>query len=257
MRLSGLVIAALLLVSTTLLAQHSSGGGSSSGGGYSGGSSHSSSGYSGGYSSSGSSHASSGGGSGSSRGSGSASSSSGRSSSGKVGSSAVRSANDRVRAGANVSTHDPKSPASVKPSLKPEKKSFVSFLRHPFKKSKPVATARFKRPPCRKEPCAVCPPGESRNGRGACGPSVVAGNVCQGGQSWNGFACGTQYWFNDCRDLANQLAAQERQMRGQNDPGQSLRHQLLQNQYEQCLRHFSLEPFGGYAFNDVQLLDVP
>jgi len=85
---------------------------------------------------------------------------------------------------------------------------------------------------------------------------VVANNMCRAGQSWNGFACGTQYWFNDCRALADQLAAQERQMRGQNDPGQSLRHQLLQNQYEQCLKRFSLLPFG-YAFNDARLLDVP
>jgi len=85
---------------------------------------------------------------------------------------------------------------------------------------------------------------------------VVASNVCRSGQSWNGFACGTQYWFNDCRALADQLAAQERQMRGQNDPGQSLRHQLLQNQYEQCLKRFSLLPFG-YAFNDARPLDVP
>jgi hypothetical protein len=149
-----------------------------------------------------------------------------------------------------VSAHDPKSPSNGKP----EKKSFASFLRHPFKKSMPVATAEFKRPPCGKKPCPVCPPGESRNGGGACG---VVNNVCSSGQSFNGFACGTQYWFDDCRALADQLAMQERQMREQNDPGQSLRYHLLQNQYEQCLSRFSLEPFGAYIFNDVRLLDVP
>ena len=71
----------------------------------------------------------------------------------------------------------------------PEKKSFFSRLRHPFK-PKPVKTAEFKRPPpCRKEPCAVCPPGESRNGKGACMAPVVAITQCQPGQTWNGGAC--------------------------------------------------------------------
>jgi hypothetical protein len=69
----------------------------------------------------------------------------------------------------------------------PEKKSFFSRLRHPFK-PKPVRTAEFKRPPpCRKEPCA-CPPGESRNGKGVCVAAVV-GNLCEPGQYWNGGAC--------------------------------------------------------------------
>jgi hypothetical protein len=68
----------------------------------------------------------------------------------------------------------------------PEKKSFFSRLRHPFK-PKPVRTAEFKRPPpCRKEPCA-CPPGESRNGKGVC--VVVVSNLCEPGQYWNGGAC--------------------------------------------------------------------
>jgi len=219
MRLSGLVIAAILLVSATLLAQHSSGGGSSSGG-----SSHG--GYSGGSSaSSASSHTSS-------------------ASASHVGSTG---------AAASHLSSSSKSP-SIKANAAPEKKSSRSFL-HPFRK--PVQSAEFKRPaPCRKGPCPICPPGESRNGNGACGPPVVASNVCRAGQTWNGFACGTQYWFNDCRALADQLAAQERQMRGQNDPGQSLRHQLLQNQYEQCLKRFSLRPFG-YAFNDALPLDIP
>jgi hypothetical protein len=72
-------------------------------------------------------------------------------------------------------------------SAPPEKKSFFSRLRHPFK-PKPVRTADFKRsPPCRKEPCA-CPPGESRNGKGVCAGTVVS-NLCEPGQYWNGGAC--------------------------------------------------------------------
>jgi hypothetical protein len=73
-------------------------------------------------------------------------------------------------------------------NAQPEKKGFFSRLRHPFK-PKPVRTAEFKRPPpCRKEPCAVCPRGESRNGRGVC-VAVVASDVCGPGQYWNGGVC--------------------------------------------------------------------
>jgi hypothetical protein len=132
---------------------------------------------------------------------------------------------------------------SAKVNAAPEKQGFRSFLRHPFKRPSPVQTVEFKRPaPCLKKPCALCPPGGSRNG-GAC---VVASNVCSAGQFWNGFACGsTQYRFNDdCRALLDELAAQQRQMRGQNDPGQSLRYQSLRQQYEQCLER---SRFHGYS----------
>jgi hypothetical protein len=221
MRLSGLVIATILLVSAALLAQHSSGGGSSSGG-----SSHG--GYSGGSSAS------------------SASSHTSIASASHIGSTSAASR--------QPSSFSKSPPANEKAS--PEKKNSRSFL-HPFRKPQPVQSAGFNRPaPCLKGKCPVCPPGESRRGTGACGPPVVANNMCRPGQSWNGFACGTQYWVSDCRTLADQLAAQERQMRGQNNPGQSLRHQLLQNQYEQCLKRYSFQPFG-YAFNDARLLDIP
>lgn len=210
MRLSGLVIAVILLFSTTLVAQHSSGGGGSSSGGHSGGSSssgssHSSSSSSGSYSSSSSSHVGSAGSTRSSPSSGSASSSV-RTDRAKADSSGSRPSKESAqidarpgpdaRPGSDVRARGPESPSGVKP----EKKSFVSFLRHPFKKSKPVAPAKFKRPPCRKEPCAVCPPG-SRHGRGGCVSPVIA-NECQAGQVWNGFGCGTQAWFNDCRALS-------------------------------------------------------
>ena len=216
MRLSRLVVAAVLLVSATLLGQHTSGAGGSSSGGSSSGASHSS--YSGGSSSSASSHNSS------------------------------SSASHVASTGAAASRLSP----STKENAAPEKKGFFSSLRHPFRK--PVRRAEFRRPVrCLKEPCAVCPPGKSSNGKGAC---VLASNVCPTGQFWNGFACGTQYWFNDCRALADQLAAERQQIRGRNDPGQSLRHRRLQEQYEDCLMRSRL-PFGAYAFNDARLLDTP
>jgi len=213
MRLSGLVLAALLLVSATLLAQHSSGGGGFSGshGGYSGGSGFSAS--------SAGSHSSSG------------------------------SASHVASTGSSSSKP---SSSSSKPATKENasqlKKSSWSLL-HPFRKSKSPQNAAFKRPaPCLKGLCTPCPPGEARNGKGAC---VLARNACSYGQSWNGFSCGLPYWSNDCDALAQQLASQRRQMQGQNDYGQSLRLRMLQDQYEQCLRRY-----GSYAFSSL-LLDTP
>jgi hypothetical protein len=141
----------------------------------------------------------------------------------------------------------------MKVNAAPERKGFFSSLRHPFRKPGPVQTAEFKRRPCRKEPCAVCPPGESRNG-GAC---VVLGSVCPAGLVWNGFACGSRYWLNDdCRALAEQLAEQQRQMRGQNDPGQSLRYQLLRQQYEQCLERYRFHGNSSASLFDDPLLGL-
>ncbi len=213
MRLSGLVIATILLVSATLvLAQHASGGGSSSGG-----SSHS--GYSGGGSSA-----------------SSTSSHTFNASASHVGSTG---------ASASHTASFPKS-STAKASAAPEKKSSRSVL-HPFRK--PVQTAEFKRPaPCLKGRCPVCPPGESRNGTGAC---VPANNVCATGQSWNGLTCSAQYWYNDCADLAGQLAAYRRQMRGRNDPGQALFYRLLQQQYESCMARY-----GSRMLSDAFLFDT-
>lgn len=233
MRLSGLVIAALLFFSTILPAQHSSAAGASS----SSGSSHSSSGSSGSISGSSSSHASPVGGSDRSLSASRTSSAGG--SSRKAGSTAVRSTNG-VKANVGIPQKSPS-------SSKPEKKSFASFLKHPFKKPRPVADN--KRPPCRKEPCPVCPPGASRHGKGACGPVFVS-NVCGAGQLWNGFTCG-QAWLEDCRALEHELAAERQQMQGQVDPFQSLRYQRLQEQYDRCMARFGRNPFNAY------LLDTP
>ena len=254
MRLSGLVIAAILLFSTTLLAQHSSGGGGASSGGHSGGSS-----------SGGSSHSSAGS-TGSSHGSGSASSSA-RSDRATADSSRSRSSKETTRIdarpGPDVRAHEPQPPSG----MKPEKRSIVSFLRHPFQRPKPVTTAKFRRPPCRKEPCAVCPPGESRHGRGGCMSSAIESNECQAGLVWNGFGCGTRYLVNDCSALAAQLEQQDQLMHSvmtsqqqscsrdsaspecadlQGQSGrESLRYRQLREQYNQCMAHSRSFAFGG------------
>ncbi len=207
MRLSRLVGAAILLLSVTLLAQHASGGGGgSSSASSAGASSHSSFG---GSSSSVASHVSSTHVSGTSHGSSSISSSSTQSKS-------------------NLRT-----PVKDSANAKAEKKGFFSFMRH--KKPAPVtpAEADFKRRvPCKKgQPCNVCPGGGTRNSAGNCGYP----QICSTGLGWNGFACGSQYGFSNCRILADQITALQGQMAGKNDPGLSLRYQLLREQYEQCL----------------------
>jgi len=223
MRHSGLVVATILLVSATLLAQHSSGSGGSSGGASSGGSH---GGYSGGSSSSASTggHVSS-------------------SSASHVGSTGMASSRSPVSS--NVSSKV----SPTKENVTPEKKGFFSALRHPFRK--PVQKAEFNRT-CLKGPCPVCPPGESRNGRGAC----AASNVCTIGLSLNGFACGTPAWSDDCRVLAAQLAEGQQQRPGQDNPDQHRRHHFLLNQYQQCLDRSRLALFGGFTFSDALLLDT-
>jgi hypothetical protein len=242
MRLSGLVVAAVLFVSTTLIA-HTSGAGGSGGFASSGGSSSSSAshgGYSGGFSSSSSSSSSS--------------VHSGGSASSHNSSNSVSHVTS-TSAGTSHSSPSTKL-SSTKESAAPEKRGFFSSLRHPFRKPAPVKTAEFLRPPpCLKAPCAVCPPGQSRNGNGPC---VFTSNVCPPWQFGNGFGCGTQTaWFSNCRALADQLAEQQARMRGQNDPGESLRYQVLKNQYEQCIRRFGSGFFGSSDYNSALLLDTP
>jgi hypothetical protein len=148
-------------------------------------------------------------------------------------------------ASASASSHQSSSSRAsfTKASAAPEEKG-RSFW-HPFRK--PVQSAELKRVACFKGSCGVCPRGQSRAGNGAC---VIASNVCTAGQY---YSCGG---YNDCSALAQQLAEQKRQMRSQNDFGQSLRYRLLQEQYQQCLMR-SRSGFGAYAFSSALLLDTP
>ena len=210
MRLSGLSLTALLLFASFTLAQHSSGGSSSSGSsssGSSGGGSHSSSsggssysGSSGGgshssgggssYSGGGSSHSStSSHGSSSVHPSGGVSVSSGSTSHGKNehGSTLVNSRNGMESSPSKVRPiHEPKSGVPQR-AVAPEKRSFFTFLRHPFRRPQPKVVSKpalyLPRPVCPKGKCApVCPVGQVRSG-GAC--STPAVHLCVAGQTWN------------------------------------------------------------------------
>jgi len=108
---------------------------------------------------------------------------------------------------------------------------------------------------CKKGEVCTCFGGGSRNASGQCGfqPQVFA---CSAGWGWNGYACAAQYWSNDCRGLAQQLAAQRQQMQGQSDYGQSLRYRLLRQQYQQCLMRYGSYGMGAYSFAAL-VLDTP
>jgi len=161
MRLSGLAVAAILLFSSVVVAQHSSGGGGSSGGSSGSGGSHSN--YSGGGSSSG----------------GSATHSA------SPGSRAYRSSHQT--SGSNAAPAIRERGIARVPS-QPEKRTFFSFLRHPFSKPQPKSEANLRRRICAKGPCPVCPAGQAYGKNGACVASPQ-GNLCRTGEYWSGGGC--------------------------------------------------------------------
>ena len=287
-----LAVAVTLLFSSATLAQHSGGGGGSSGGSSSsGGGSHG--GSSGGSSSSGSS----GGGhsSGAPSSSGSSSHSSGgaasRGSSGHSSSAAPSSSHSNVNnthSNNLYSVHEPNAEMHVRMET-PEKRTFFSFLRHPFRKpepkpepaTKPVADLR--RPICLRGSCAACPAGQTRVG-GVCRGTLVSNNTrtfCQLGLIWNASACVQNTRFPD--DCSAQRIAMERQARSRREaeaaqqsacaagPGQECsdrtsaaqseaeQYRTLQDQYRQCQqRSLRANPFGhpaGVSSSHGQLFD--
>ena len=249
MRLSSLVIAVatVLFLSVALWAQHSSGGGGGGGGASSSG------GHSGGGSSGGGFHGSSAGGSAGSHFSGgrSSSSASGRSNSAGSGrTSPEGSLSERVSFGRTFSQQSFKgrvgTELNVRPNLlrppinekveeKPEKRGFFSFLHHQ-KPAPALARAAWINPrfPCKKGQNCVLPP------------------VCQTGFGWNSYSCGAFYdqywWFNSCQALAYQLAAEQQLMAMAIDPGESVRYQMLMDQYQQCMSLYGADAFSSYLF---------
>src|SRR5579862_1287589 len=266
-----LSVAVILLFSPAIFAQHSSSGGSSS----SPSSSSSGGGGSHGGSSGGSAAASSSSGS-SSGGHSSGATTSGRSSSGASSShgssSLLRGSSEQSSTAAPASLHfSGSNPTSVH-SVREEKRSFFSFLRHPFKKPEPKpvpsSVAYLRRPICFRGPCQVCPGGQARVG-GVCGGTIATNNArtfCGLGQSWNGIACAQTRFPEDCRALLVSLQQQQERMReadaaqrgacaagpsqecsdvtssAQNEAGA---YRSLQDRYRICQQQSSsLNPFG-------------
>lgn len=229
MRLSGLSLAVILVASPAVFAQHSSGGGSSggssSGGGGShgssssgsssgGGSSHSGSTSSGG---SGSNHVSQGGGH-SYSGGGSVSHSSTAHGSNSTASS--HTSGDRQKASSLHSSEQ----RSIRESTlrnptrieQPQKRTFFSFLRHPFRRPPPKSIANIRRPACFRGHCAAgCPIGQVAAG-GVCVAARVRfeHNTCSPFKVWSGGAClqGTRF-LDDCSALRRSMEQQQARMR--------------------------------------------
>ena len=224
MRLSSVSFAGILLISCLAFAQHSSGGGGGGGGGSSSGGSHGgggssggSSGYSGGGHSSGGSsigHSSGGGGS---HNYGGASVRSGIGRSGGSGSNSAITLHSGIR-GTEASlvrpSREPVGALQLR-TLPPEKRTFVSFLRHPFRKPEPKTIVVVRPPGCFKGPCRVCPIGQVHSGVGCVGARVPlrTGNVCSHRQIWAGGECLAQTPFIDhCSALRMQLERQAQRM---------------------------------------------
>jgi hypothetical protein len=233
MRLSGLGIAAVFFVSTVSFAQHSSSSSSSSSS--SGGGSHSSGGSS--SSSGGSSHSSSGGGSGSSSshssggGSGSSSHSSvgGGSHGTSVGSGAHGTPSHSVNSPSSAAvpinrlfvggSAQPEHERSLRNELRtaqPEKRGFIGFLRHPFRRPEPNPQPDKRRPVCLRGPCQVCPNGTfSANGGCSGSKSIAQEPYCSASNYWRGEACAWRRSriVDDCSWLRMALERQAQRLR--------------------------------------------
>jgi hypothetical protein len=237
MRLSGLAVAAILLFSSVVVAQHSSSG--SLGG------SHSS--YSGGGSSSG----------------GSATHS---------GSSASHSSHQP--SGSNAA-HAIREPGVARVPSQPEKRTFFSLLRHPFRKPQPKTEGDLQRRICAKKgSCPVCPVGQTVGKNGACVASPQP-LFCRTGEHWNDGGCvvPANFLANCSTDPDGELMAARRNMEGNKrsmeavcsqDPtghecsegnvlyqrAVDLHRQRLESHmrdYEECQRSWSFfSPFGLY-----------
>jgi len=314
MRLSSLCVAAVLLLSVVTFAQHSSGGGGSgsSSSGSSGGSSGGGGGSHGGSSGGSSSSASSGGGhssggsssSSSTHSSGSSSSSSSAHTSGGVAShvssvhspgasptssrsSVSDSHTNRVQNNHEQNNHlqndhlqnnvrsirEPNSGTQGKTPIS-EKRSFFSFLRHPFRRPEPnpppktQPVADLRRPVCFRGACAVCPPGQAHTG--ACGGAFYVRHQhthCTSGEIWSGGSCLLQTQFLDsCNSLRMAMQRQQQRMRVAESQQQNACaagstqscldstsaaqseagfYRTLQERYQRCMQRSVSYPFAG------------
>ena len=278
MRHSGLCLLVVFFFSSFMLAQHSSGGGggsagsSSSGGGshgggsYSGGSSSSGGGSHGGSStgghSSGGSHVSGGGGS-------TSHGSSGHSSN-------VRGTNPATNATREMRSNVVHSNANLRSgqqSVHPEKRSFLSFLRHPFRRPEPPKVSDLRHRVCLRGPCQVCPNGQIASS-GGCGGTVATTrqyNYCSRAQLWSGDACllGMRF-LGDCEGYRTAMQQQAERVRNAEmmrqsacttnatqscvDANSALQseqnlYQAFAARYQQCrMRFASAYSFGGFGF---------
>lgn len=271
MRLSGLFLAVFVSLSAVIWAQHSSGGGGGSSSASSGGGSHGGggggSGYSGGSHSSGGGHTS-------------GTTSTTHSSNARGGAPNFSNSIESYRYGSRGSSlnlrHSP-GELNIAPQLKPvppEKRSFFSFVRHPFHRPNPkLRTAVPVRPICFRGLCGVCPAGPAR--AGGCSTPVIPtpqryGCSYQG--LWDGRCIGQTQLFGGCDGLRfgleqqlHRMQSAESQMQVNCRGGATQEcsettaarnsevnlYRALQSKYRSCLAGTSFMgyPQGGYTLS--------
>lgn len=277
MRHSGLCLAVILFFSCFMLAQHSSGGGGGSSGSSSsgGGGSHGGGSYSGGSSSSGGGFHGGSSGGGHASGGGHVSGGSGSHGSGGHSSNVhgTTSASNTTRETRSNLVHSTANLRQGSQSVHAEKRTFFSFLRHPFRKPEPKPVADLRRPVCLRGPCQVCPNGQIASSGGCAGPVTVRRHYdyCSRAQLWSGDACllGMNF-LDDCERYRMTMQQQAERVRNaemmrqnacQSSAPQSCvdANSALQSEeslyrdfaarYQQCrLRFASAYPFGSFGF---------
>lgn len=278
MRLSGLFLAVFVLLSTVIWAQHSSGGGggsssapsssSSAGGSHGGGGG--GSGYSGGGHSSGNGGHTSG------------ATSTTHSSNARGAALASSNSIDSYRSGSRGSTstlrHSP-GELNIAPQLRPvppEKRSFFSFVRHPFHRPNPKLRTAINpvRPICFRGLCGFCPAGQAR--AGGCATPVIPTPQrygCSRQGLWNGSCIGQTQLYGGCSGLRFGLEQQRHRMQSAETQMQdSCRegateacsettaardsevnlYRALQAKYRSCLASTSFmgSSYGGYTLSE-------
>jgi hypothetical protein len=65
---------------------------------------------------------------------------------------------------------------------------------------------------------------------------------------WNGYACGQEAFFNDCRSLGDELQKQGQRYLRMRSTREILRYHLLNDQYERCMTafHFTLPALTAF-----------
>jgi hypothetical protein len=167
-------------------------------------------------------------------------------------------------------TRGPTFGMQIRPAATP-KRTFFSFIRHPFRRPETRRSGYIPRPFCPKGHCAICPGGQARNGgcMGATAPRYV-NNSCSHTEVWNGGACLLHTNFlADCSALALAMERQEQRMRAaesmrQSACGNSAAQECLdanrewqseqslyrawESRYRRCQSETSTYPAGGYSF---------
>jgi hypothetical protein len=98
----------------------------------------------------------------------------------------------------------------------PEKRSFISFLRHPFRRPELTAAPDIRRKICISTACQICPAGQVQTGVGCSGGKFVQrnqGGICSNREVWSGGDCLlTTHFLDDCNGLRMALERQARRM---------------------------------------------